>query len=38
MWKTEDGNYLNEFYNKVFSSKTQGENTLAEPVVPPIRK
>lgn len=37
MWKTEDGTYLNEFYNKVFSSRTQGENALAEPDFPPDR-
>ena len=26
MWKTEDGTYLNDFYNKVFSSQTNDEN------------
>lgn len=35
MWKTEDGTYLNEFYNKVFSSQAQDKHVVAEPVVPP---
>jgi hypothetical protein len=26
MWKTEDGTYLNDFYNKVFSSQIQNDN------------
>jgi hypothetical protein len=35
MWKTEDGTYLDEFYNKVFSSQAQDKHIEAEPVVPP---
>jgi hypothetical protein len=37
MWKTEDGTYLSEFYNKVFSSQAQDKHIMAEPVVPPDR-
>jgi hypothetical protein len=37
MWKTEDGTYLSEFYNKVFSSQTQDENMPAERVDAPDR-
>ncbi len=33
MWKTEDGTYLNEFYNKVFSSQAQDKHVVAEPSV-----
>ena len=25
MWKTDDGTYLNEFYNKIFSSQTKDQ-------------
>jgi len=28
MWKTEDGKYLNDFYNKVFSSQANDEVTI----------
>jgi len=37
MWKTEDGVYLNEFYNKVFSAQPQAENMSAERAVPQNR-
>jgi hypothetical protein len=32
MWKIEDGTYLSEFYNKVFSSRYQVEKTLIEQI------
>jgi hypothetical protein len=35
MWKTEDGTYLNEFYNKIYSTeeKEYSEEEVARPVV-----
>jgi hypothetical protein len=35
MWKTEEGTYLSEFYNKIFSSQAQDEKMLTEQGSPP---